>query len=791
MEVLLTTLFTAAAACAILYFIALDSSGAFAPLRYFTLVPVTLAAYRRRGLLPGQAMAAFFSSIFLWQLAWGWRDQGLTLATIELAVAVIFLHLAAYAVAGAGASIRGRETLADAARGWEGLLTRIASLDQAVEFIREEARDLTDAREADLLVRNPVDAGWELETGTERLRLPTHPEADDRLTLAQWIATQGVPQLINDLDADPRFEPRALDPTAGPRSLLAQPLVAGDGTLLAILVLLDRRGRPFGRRDGDRLAGLLAAGARALEQAGLLARTDRALARRAAQLAAIQRTARDLNSTLDPARIVRLALDCALEITGADAGLAAAEIVPQPATWQARGGTLDEVSVQALVRAAAAIQRPALDSGPDLPVASVLPGARARLVAPIRRRERAFGVIVTESRRVGAFDGQDLLALAALADHTATALDNTRLFAEIAHERGRLDRIIRTMADGLLSLDAQKRVLSINPAAEALTGWSAQQAVGQPACDLLGCRQDEACQDDCPLARALTAGQVVRQDRFLAYTATGATRVWSLSAAAGSEAAGEGLVVLLQDVTARDEMERFQRELVGSISHEIRAPLANINAVVDLLLADEARSGEAWESLETIRGQSRRLAGFAERMLDVSRLEGGTWQLEARPLPVAILAEEALRAWRAAQPSRPFRLDLPSTPAWAWADEQAAAIVLDSLIENAVKYSPPGTEIVVSVAAGPGGGAAISVTDQGPGIPPEQQARIFERFYRGDGSDAQRVYGHGLGLYVARGLVAAMNGRLEVTSAPGRGSRFTFTLPAPDAVGESTNLGHG
>ena len=575
-----------------------------------------------------------------------------------------------------------------------------------------------------------------------------------------------------------------MDPTAGPRSLLAQPLAASDGTLLAILVLLDRRGRPFGRRDLDRLAEILAAGAKALEQAGLLARTDRALARRAAQLAAIQRTGRDLNSTLDPARIVRLALDCALEITGAEAGLAASAFDPQPPSWQAHGGSLDETAVQALIRAAAAIQRPVLDPGPDLRLPSVIPGARARLVAPIHRRERAFGLIVAESRRAGAFDGQDLLALAALADHTAIALDNTRLFGETTRERGRLDRIIRTMADGLLSLDAQGRVLSINPAAETLTGWSARQAVGRRACDVLGCRQGAACDSDCPLARVLTAGQVVRQDRFLAHTAAGAARVWALSAssAAGSEAAGEGLVVLLQDVTARDENERFQRELVGSISHEIRAPLANINAIVELLLADEMPEGAARESLETIRGQSRRLAGFAERMLDVSRLEGGAWQLEPRPLPVAVLAEASVREWRSAQPARPFGLDLPPAPAWAWADEQAVAIVLDSLLENAVKYSPPGTEIIVSVAAGPDAEVAISVTDQGPGIPPEQQGRIFERFYRGDGSDAQRVYGHGLGLYVARGLVEAMNGRLEVASEPGRGSRFTFTLPAPDGT---------
>jgi PAS domain S-box-containing protein len=608
--------------------------------------------------------------------------------------------------------------------------------------------------------------------------------------LAQWIAARGTAQLINDLDADPRFEAHA-DPTAGPRSLLAQPLAAGDGTLLAILVLMDRRARPFGRRDLDRLAGLLAAGARALEQAGLLARTDRALARRAAQLAAIQRTGRDLNSMLDPARIVRLALDCALEITGAEAGLAAAANTAGPVIWQTRGGTLAEAAVRPLVTAA--FQRPAQDPGPDLPAAGLFPGTQARLVAPIRRRERTFGILVAESRHAAAFDGQDLLALAALADQAATALENTRLFGEIARERGRLDRIIRTMADGLLTLDAERRILSVNPAAEALTGRPAQEAVGQHACAVLGCRLEGACDAGCPLARAAGAGQVVRQDRFLARTAAGADRVFALSAAstAGGEGESDGLVVLLQDVTARDEIERFQRELVGAISHEIRAPLANINAVADLLLADDETGGAAREGLATIRIQGRRLADFAERMLDVSRLEAGSWQLEPRPLPVTLLAEAAVREWRAAQPGRPFRLDLPPAPLWAWADEQAAAVVLDSLIENAVKYSPPETEITVAATPGPGEEVSISVIDQGPGMAREQQARIFERFYRGDGSDAQRVYGHGLGLYVARGLVVAMGGRLGVTSEPGRGSRFTFTLPTQDAAGEGTISGHG
>ena len=324
MDVLLTTIFAAAAATALLYVTTLSVPQALGPLHYFVLLPVALAAYRRRGFLPGQAVAGFFSSIFLWQLAWEWSAHGFSALAAELAVAIIFVQLFAYVVSSAGASVRAHETLADAARGWEGLLTRAASLDDVADFIQREAREATTARESALLLRNLLDAGWDIVTPAGRQPLPPlFPDAG-RATLAHWIAAQEKPQLITDLAADPRFESSLAAPAAGHRSLLAQPLAASDGTTLAILVLLDRRSRPFGRRELDGMADLLVAGGKALEQAGLLVRTDRALARRAAQLAAIQRTARDLNSALDPGRIIDLTLACAMEIALADAGLAAA-----------------------------------------------------------------------------------------------------------------------------------------------------------------------------------------------------------------------------------------------------------------------------------------------------------------------------------------------------------------------------------------------------------------------------------------------------------------------------------
>lgn len=782
----MTTLVTAATAAMILYATAL-SSPALDPFRYFTIVPVALAAYRRRGLLPGQVMAGFFSSIFLWQLAWGWYDSGFSESTVELVFAIIFLHLSAYVVTGVGSSVRSRETLTDAARGWEGLLTRVSRLNDAADFIQIQAKVITDAREASLLVRNPVEEGWEIVATSGWVRLPSHPDADGNVNLAQWLAAQGRPQMIADLDADPRFESSRLDPAAGPRSLLAEPLVTSDGTILAILVLLDRRSRPFGRHDLDRIRDLLAAGGKALEQAGLLARTDLALARRAAQLAAIQRTARDLNATLDPDKIVGRTLACAMEIAGADAGLVSVSALGIQITWRSQGVILDADRAMAMAKAAGMYRSPLLDPPPDLSFPPLSEDSQSRMVIPLLRESEELGIVVVESLIADAFDGQDLLAMAALGDHAVTALETARQFDQIRRERSRADLIISTMADGLLSLGPDGQVMVMNAAAETLTGWSANRGVGRLICEVLECRGSNNCGDNCRLRTALRDGQALHENHWITHMPEGTARVLALNATPlpANDASGgnTGTVLVLRDVTDRDELERFQRDLVASVSHEMRAPLANIYAVADLLLETGGR-GEFTlrEGLGTIQAQTRRLADFTERALDVSRLETGAWHLEPRPLPVALLVKAAVREWQTAHPTRAIAFELPSEPLWAWADEQSVSLVLGNLISNAIKYSPENVAITVSTAQGPEGFLTLAVTDYGPGIPPEQQIHVFERFYRAEASDSQRTYGYGLGLYISRHLVEAMGGRIGVTSEPGLGSRFAFTLPEYDAT---------
>jgi len=607
------------------------------------------------------------------------------------------------------------------------------------------------------------------------------------MNLAQWLVAQGTPQMIGDLDADPRFESHRTDLEAGQRSLLALPLVGSDEQVLAILVLFDRRSRPFGRHDVDRLGDLLLAGGKAFEQAGLLVRTDRALARSAAQLAAIQRTARDLNSVLEPARIAGLTLGCALDLTGADAvlvsTLAARRVHGATALDGATGATAAAIAAAAIAAAGTELLGPALDPSPPCLPADLLADARARLIAPIRCGEEGLGVIVAESRTPGAFDGQDLLAVAVLADRAAAALETTRLSDGVRWERGRADQIIHTMADGLLTLDANGRVDALNVAAEALTGWSTAKAVGQSVCDVLGCARQGPCSGSCHLTSTQREQKTLYNERWLIHMPEGTARVLSLSAAPlpATDTGPGGQVVLLRDVTAQDEMERFQRELVAAVSHEIRAPLTNIDITVDLLLGISANS-RVREGLETIRAQSQRLAELAARTLDVSRLDSGDWQPELRPLPVNLLIEDLARQWQEAQPERALTVALPEEHLWVWADEQAVVGVLNELLSNAARYARAGTAIVISAARGPEESVTLAVTDQGPGIPVEKQARIFDRFYRADARDNQEAYGVGLGLYTARRRVELMGGRIGVTSEPDRGSRFAFTLPALDTI---------
>jgi PAS domain S-box-containing protein len=510
-------------------------------------------------------------------------------------------------------------------------------------------------------------------------------------------------------------------------------------------------------------------------------------------LAAIQRTARELNSTLDPKRIIDRALECALEITDAEAGLIGLHMDGFPALYQTRGTRVEMAGAHLNLADIDELEQTEVLSTAESSIPSLLPQSGSRLIVPIKRAEQTFGLVVVESSSARIFKEASRHVLSTLVDHAAVALENARLFQDIQRERERVGLIIHSITDGLFTTDSYGCILTFNRAAERLTGWTAGESIGRLCCEVFGCQNGELTSDhDCVLLQAVKGQKYTSEVKFVVRQRTGTKRVISLSNASlpGIGGQPEGTVFLFRDITESEEMDRLQQELIAAISHELRAPLSNISTITEMLMtgSDELEVKPYNKYLDSLKAQTQRLADFSDRILDVYRLETGQMRLQLRPLPVCLQVEELIKSWQVAALHHEITCDLPENFPWIWADENAFQSILNNLIENAIKYSPANTKIKIAVQLNYPGFVAIAVEDEGPGITPEYQTKIFERFYRVDGRDSQLVYGHGLGLYISRNLVEAMKGQIWVESEAGRGSRFTFKLPLMEESHEAKNL---
>jgi signal transduction histidine kinase len=230
-----------------------------------------------------------------------------------------------------------------------------------------------------------------------------------------------------------------------------------------------------------------------------------------------------------------------------------------------------------------------------------------------------------------------------------------------------------------------------------------------------------------------------------------------------------------------ERMTRIQADFLRGVTHDLQTPLTSISALATELGADDSLSPSAISDLRTIEYQSDRLRRMVGQLLIASRLEAGVFTPQIDVFAVAPLVE---RTWKALRADRPFQLEITGKPHLAVGDQDRAEQVLWALLDNAVKYSPPGSPIVVHIVPRDGG-LAITVRDRGAGMDPETRMRAFDQFYRS--ADARRLApdGSGVGLYAARGLVEAMGGSITIESGLGAGTAVTVVLPAEQADAEA------
>lgn len=256
------------------------------------------------------------------------------------------------------------------------------------------------------------------------------------------------------------------------------------------------------------------------------------------------------------------------------------------------------------------------------------------------------------------------------------------------------------------------------------------------------------------------------------------TQLHDLTIAVASHplATGGGVVTIL-DLTMLRRLETIRRDFVANVSHELKTPLTAVSGFADTLLDEDIPIEQRRHFVETIRENAGRMQRIVDDLLDLSRIESGSWQPRPRPVSIADVARDAFAAIRDAAESRQIELaaEIPRAAAIVHADPTAFRQILGNVIENAVRYTGSGS---VTVRSRPGdNGVWIDVLDTGVGIPAEHLPRIFERFYRVDPARSREQGGTGLGLAIVRHLVDAHDGRVEAASIPGRGTTISVWFP--------------
>jgi PAS domain S-box-containing protein len=396
-------------------------------------------------------------------------------------------------------------------------------------------------------------------------------------------------------------------------------------------------------------------------------------------------------------------------------------------------------------------------------------GMESAMVVPLTAGGRTFGALMLVSADPNRlYDEDDLEFALHLGRRAAVAVDNARLYRAV-QERAQAAQVVEHVGDGVLLVDEDGVVRLWNPAAERITGVAAAETVGRPAAEilrpwdsLLPLTTDDAGP---PETRPV---EVDGHELWLSIT--------------GVSFPG-GAVYAFRDLTAEQAVERLKSDFVATVSHELRTPLAAIYGAAltlrreDVMLAEPQRAG----LLEVIAGESDRLARIVNDILWASRLESGALPTTIQVCDGSDLARGIVDAARSYVPPNvtlTFEAsdDLPPLAA----DPDKVRQVLSNLVENAVKYSPEGGTVTVTLRPHDDR-LRFTIADEGLGVPPEEQRRIFEKFYRLDPQLSRGVGGTGLGLYISRELVTRMGGRIWVESDGARGSRFVIELPRADA----------
>ncbi len=343
----------------------------------------------------------------------------------------------------------------------------------------------------------------------------------------------------------------------------------------------------------------------------------------------------------------------------------------------------------------------------------------------------------------------------------------------IRRDQRELRAILRGMVEGVVAIDTEERVVLMNEAACAILGVEEAEAAKRPIWESIRIPPVTAA-----LAAAVKKQSVQTSKVRLPRGAS--DRIVNLHASplVGDGGVARGAVIVLDDVTEREQVEAIRRDFIANASHELKTPLASVRGLVETILDDDAMDvGVRQGFLERVLRQVHRLGDLVQEMLQLSRLETQGARVATRAWDARDALREVVDDVQPLSRERNISVtaSLPEEPCPVLAEPEALRRIVGNLLDNAVKYSTEGGTVKLR-AAPQQGDLVIEVQDDGPGIPSEKHQRIFERFYRVDEGRSRELGGTGLGLAIVKHLVQALGGRIELESEPGQGSTFRVTL---------------
>ncbi|MFL5371662.1 MAG: ATP-binding protein [Myxococcales bacterium] len=426
-------------------------------------------------------------------------------------------------------------------------------------------------------------------------------------------------------------------------------------------------------------------------------------------------------------------------------------------------------------------------------------GLASAILAPLLDGQKPLGTVILASAGRGGrrYTRDDVDFVVAIADRAALAVRNARLVQKLAEERDRLDRaraqaeeraaqmlaVFQADPNGIALFDANGVLRFVSPRVAELFGTDLEGFLGKHhdeafRVDLRGDGNNEELM--LQMRSIFADREHPSTDEFLVRK----TNRWirrSSTPVRSASGAYLGRMFVYMDVTAEKQLDRERSEFLTVAAHELRTPLTPLSMYLQGIERRLARGLPIEPELVVkARRQVGRLSRLVEDLLDVSRLESGRLTLSRDRVALDQIVSEVVSDFRAAAPQHEIVLRRPTRGVQAMGDRERLEQVVVNLVQNAIKYSPQGGRVEVSVERN-GSQARVTVTDEGIGIPKDEQRHIFERFFRAQNATTRNYGGLGIGLYVSNEIVERHGGAFEVVSEPGKGTTFGFTIPLDES----------